>query len=102
MRFSLLFLALTMSHFANAQTFDSSKIRFDGFYQTKGDIDKQDNDTTYSYLRFYPDGKVLSVTSEGTALDLKDWFNLKQNNPSIGSYDYKSKGRKIYKFGLGG
>ena len=96
MRFSLIFLCLTIFYFANAQTFDSSIIRFDGFYQTKGDIDKQDNDTTYSYLRFYPDGKVISVTSEGTALDLKDWFNLKMDNPGIGNYDYKVKRGKIY------
>jgi hypothetical protein len=96
MRFSLLFLGLTISYFANAQTVSSSKIRFDGFYQTISDIDKQDNDTTYDYLRFYSDGKVISVTSEGTALDLKDWFDLKMNNPSIGSYDYKIKGGKIY------
>src|SRR3954468_14676944 len=96
MRFSFILLTLTIVHFANGQTFDSSKIRFDGFYQTISDIDKQDNDTTYDYLRFYPDGKVISVTSEGTAYDLKEWFDLKMNNPGIGSFDYKAKGKKIY------
>ena len=96
MRFSTLLLVLTISHFANAQSFDTTKIRFDGFYQAKGDIDKQDNDTTYSYLRFYPNGKVMSVTSEGTALDLKDWFNLEMKGPSVGSYDYIVEKGKIY------
>ena len=63
---------LTMVHFASGQNPDNSKVRFDGLYQTKAYIDKQDNDTTYSYLRFYPDGRVIKVTSEGTAFDLKE------------------------------
>lgn len=77
------------------QTVDiTSKIRLDGFYQTKADIDQEDNDTTYSYLRFYSDTKVLTVTSEGTANDLKDWFNLSMDNPSIGNYQISRK--RIY------
>ncbi len=84
-----------MTHFASGQILDSTnKIRLDGFYQTKADIDKEDNDTTYGFLRFYLDRKVINVTSEGTPNDLKDWFNLKMKDPSLG--DYKIRRKKIY------
>ena len=92
--FILLLSLTTIVHFANGQTTDNSKVLFDGFYQTKAYFDKEDNDTTYSYLRFYTDGKVISVTSEGTAFDLKDWFNLNLENPSVGNFDIR--GRRIY------
>lgn len=62
-------------------------VRFDGLYQTVSEIDSLNNDTTYNFLRFYPDGKVLSVTSRGNAHDLKKWFHLKQENPSVGLYE---------------
>jgi hypothetical protein len=91
MKLFILLFSLTIVHFANGQPPDSCKIRFDGFYQTKAYIDKEDNDTTYSYLRFYADGKVIEVTSEGTALDLKDWFNLNMKNPSVGNYKIRGK-----------
>ena len=92
MRFTFVLCILTMAHLANGQMLDSTnKIRLDGLYQTKADIDKEDNDTTYSYLRFYPDRKVISVTSEGTANDLKDWFNLKMDNPSIGYFKVRKR-----------
>ncbi|HSC53390.1 MAG TPA: hypothetical protein VLC98_07220 [Phnomibacter sp.] len=95
MRFTLVLFILVIAHFAIGQKLDSSnKIHLDGFYQTQAYIDKEDNDTTYSYLRFYSDRKVLSVTSEGTPNDLKDWFNLKMDNPSIG--DYEIRGKRIY------
>lgn len=83
-----------MVHFASGQNSDSFKLRFDGLYQTKAYIDKDDNDTSYSYLRFYHDGKVINVTSEGTAVDLKEWFNLNMKDPSIGSY--KIRGNTLY------
>lgn len=95
MRFIFVLSILAISYYANGQVLDSTnKIRLDGLYQTKADIDKEDNDTTYSYLRFYPNRKVISVTSEGTANDLKGWFNLKMDNPSIGNY--KVRGQRIY------
>ena len=95
MRFYLFFFSIIISYFANGQTLDSLRnVRFDGFYQTISDIDKQDNDTTYSYLRFYSDGKVINVTSEGTAFDLKEWFNLKMDNASLGNYE--RNGKRLY------
>lgn len=69
-------------------------VRFDGLYQTVSEIDSVGNDTTYNFLRFYPDGKVLSVTSRGNAHDLKKWFHLKTKNPSVGMYEIKAN--RIY------
>ena len=94
MKLFILLFSLTIVHFVNGQMPDSSNVLFDGFYQTKAYIDKEDNDTTYSYLRFYADGKVINVTSEGTAFDLKDWFNLNMKNLSVGNYQVRRK--RIY------
>ena len=95
MQFALVFFIMTFAHFVNGQILDSSKtIRLDGLYQTKSYIDKEDNDTTCGYLRFYLEGKVISVTAEGTAFDLKEWFNLKMDNPSVGNYQIRRK--RIY------
>jgi hypothetical protein len=82
-----LFLTLTSYSFSQAK----ETVRFDGFYQTVSEIDSTNDttyiDTTYSFLRFYPNGKVLSVSSNGNLNDLKKWFNLKHENPSIGNYE---------------
>src|SRR5665213_1687461 len=93
----LFFLSiLTIACAARGQTkdTDSFRVRYDGFYQTVGDIDKENNDTSYFYLRFYPDGRVISVTSEGTAYDLREWFNVEMDNVSVGKYEVH--GNKIY------
>ena len=89
---SLLFL--TLASLAEGQVIDNAKLRFDGFYQTKAEIDKHNNDTTYYYLRFYSTGKVISVSSDGTPDDLKTWFNLDKEDISAGSY--KITGNKLY------
>ena len=94
MKFTWIFLFLMLTSLAKAQKIDNSKIRFDGFYKTKAEIDKKDNDTTYDYLRFYSTGKVISVSSDGTANDLKTWFNLSYDNVEEG--DYKIIGKKLY------
>jgi hypothetical protein len=94
MRFTLIILFLTVTSLAKGQTIDGSKIRFDGFYKTKAEVYKQDNDTTYGYLRFYSTGKVISVSSDGTANDLKAWFNLSHHSVSVGNY--KIIGKRLY------
>lgn len=51
---------------------------FEGIYQSekKGDY--------WSYLRFYPDQTVISVSSSGIPSDLKIWFDKDNENISIG------------------
>lgn len=45
----------------------------------------------YYYLRFYPNGKIISVTTAGKSYDLKKRFNLKMDNLSIGRYNVLGK-----------
>jgi hypothetical protein len=39
------------------------------------EIEVDDGVKYYRYLRFYPDGTVIGVTSSGTPTDLKRWFH---------------------------
>lgn len=67
---------------------DSTKVRFDGVYQT------ETRNNTRSFLRFYPDGTVISATSTGQAKNLSNWFTKeKYNKPwdSRGKYEIKNK-----------
>jgi hypothetical protein len=91
-RLFLLSLSLTLTTYSFSQS--KGRVRFDGLYQTVSEIDTASNDTSYSYLRFYPNGKVLSVTAIGNVYDLKKWFHLKQDNPSVGLYEITAK--RIY------
>jgi|SRR6185437_2640225 len=96
MRLLFILYILTIACFASGQTNQNNipHVRYDGFYQTVSDISKEDNDTSYSYLRFYPDGRVISVTSEGTAYDLREWFNLEMHDSSVGKYEIR--GKRLY------
>ena len=78
-----------------AQKNEKTLINFDGIYETKCNFDDDEKDGDKSFLRFYPDGKVLSVGTEcdATVSDLKDWFNMEMEFPSVGNYEIK--GRKI-------
>jgi TusA-related sulfurtransferase len=70
-------------------------ISSEGIYETKCEYDKDDKEGGKSFLRFYQNGKVLSVETEcdATVTDLKTWFNMEMENKSIG--DYKIKGKRI-------
>ena len=96
MRLFFILSILTIACFASGQTNQNNTphVRYDGFYQTVSDISKEENDTSYSYLRFYPDGQVISVTSEGTAHDLQEWFNLGMHDCSVGKYEIR--GKRLY------
>ncbi|TXF78844.1 hypothetical protein [Chryseobacterium sp.] len=58
------------------QSIENKLIRFDGLYQTRCDYEG-DDEGEMSFLRFYPNQKVIGVGTEcgATAYDLKDWFN---------------------------
>ena len=74
--------------------FGQKAVRCDGFYQSAvAEIDSLDKDTTWTYFRFYNDGTVISVCTEGTARDIRKWFvrpgktnNDYNNYTSIGIY----------------
>lgn len=70
----------------------------EGIYETKCEYDEDDKEGEKSFLRFYPNGKVLSVGTEcdATVTDLKTWFNMGMDNKSIGYY--KIKGKRIFFF----
>ena len=92
MRLLTIIILLSFSTIARGQSDKVLKLRFDGFYQTAAEIDKKDKDTTVAFLRFYPNGQVLSVTAVGTAQDLKAWFNTDNKDVSKGHYEIKDNG----------
>jgi hypothetical protein len=75
----------------HGQTVKSGQVRFNGLYKTSKEIDKEDNDSTSYFIRFYPDGTVIDVSSGGGVEDLKNWFNLKMDRVSIGKYEIHGK-----------
>jgi hypothetical protein len=72
-------------------------VQFVGIYESKCELEDEDDDEgSQHYLRFYPDKKVISVGTdcEGTADELKDWFHIKADQVSKGTYEIK--GAKIW------
>ena len=87
MRRLLTLTLLTYSTLTLGQTDKSIKIRFDGVYQSDMEIDTEDMDTTWTYIRFYPSGQVISVSTEGAPSEITEWFKLDFENISKGIYD---------------
>jgi hypothetical protein len=54
-------------------------VKVDGVYQHK------EGGNAY-YLRFFPDGEVISVTSTGTPKEIAKWFNKSSDAVSKGQY----------------
>jgi len=67
----------------------------EGIYETECKYVDGEKEGEKSFLRFYMNGKVLSVGTDcdATATDLKTWFNMERKNKLIG--DYKIKGKRI-------
>ena len=61
----------------NTGSYANPSLRFDGLYKY--------NDG-YSYLRFYPSGLVIGVSSTGTPEQVARWFNESFNAASKGKY----------------
>jgi hypothetical protein len=94
--FILIIILLTTFSLTVGQSDKVVTISFDGVYETKCEFeDKDDDEGSQYYLRFYPDGKVISVGTdcEGTADELKDWFHLDGDQVSKGIFEIK--GSKI-------
>ncbi|TDR25409.1 hypothetical protein [Flavobacterium cheniae] len=91
-------LSLLISFLPLKQNEENSSIKFNGLYVTKCIYEEGDQEGDQEYLRFYPNGKVISVATdcEGTAVEISKWFhidNKKIEYLNIG--DYKIEGRKI-------
>ena len=65
---------------ANAQ----DKLNFDGYYVSISDSNSMS--IFKYYLRFYPDGTVIGVTTAGKPANLIPWFKKENNTPSKGQY----------------
>jgi TusA-related sulfurtransferase len=91
---NIILLLLTWSS-VFAQQQENEIIKFAGIYETKCEIVQDDDEGEKSFLRFYPDKKVISVGTDcdATAEDLKEWFNLENKSLSVGNYEVK--GEKI-------
>lgn len=57
-------------------------VKYEGVYRSEKI--SHNGETLWKYLRFYPNGKVISVTSTGAPADLKAWFNDESPNVSYG------------------
>ncbi|HBD27225.1 hypothetical protein [Flavobacterium sp.] len=92
-RITILILLTCFSVFGQTDQIDT--IKFDGIYETTCRYEKDDAEGYQSFLRFYSNGKVISVTTDcdGPTSDLKDWFNMDMEYLSVGSYE--TKGNKI-------
>ncbi len=77
-RFALVFALFAAFYITSCK--NSPIIRVDGVYQSKK------NGDTFEYLRFYPDGSVITVSSTGTAADIAKWFNKSGKDLSKGNY----------------
>ena len=94
------FLFFLLSTFYSTVTFGQSEnktfLRFDGFYETTCYFDEGDDEGSQDYLRFYANGKVISVGTdcEGTADELKSWFKL--DAEQVSTTNYKFTGRRIF------
>ena len=90
---NIFFLVISLP--ALSQVKKDSLLLFDGLYETKCVFEESDDEGSQEYIRFYPNGKVITVDTdcEGSASELKDWFNINDEQANVG--DYFIIGRKI-------
>jgi hypothetical protein len=96
MKFFIFLLTTVYSILTFGQREKIALLRFDGFYETNCYMDKGDDEGSQDYLRFYTNGKVISVGTDcdGTADELKSWFKI--NAEQVSTADYKITGRRIF------
>lgn len=96
MRNSILIL-LFCSSIIFGQKKENGIINFDGIYQTKCEFANNEKEGEKSFLRFYPNQKVISVSTEcdATVSDLKIWFNMEMQDTYTSIGDYEMRDRKI-------
>ena len=96
MKFHIVLLTIVYSTSTFGQEVKKSLLRFSGFYETNCYMEKGDDEGSQDYLRFYTNGKVISVGTDcdGTVEEVKAWFNINAEQVAIG--DYKMQRRKIF------
>jgi hypothetical protein len=77
----ILSLALAALGCSIAQAINATPalLRYDGVYRTS---QFKDGVLYYKYLRFYPDGMVIGVSSVGGPEEIQKWFS--SSNPRVG------------------
>jgi hypothetical protein len=72
---------------------ENELIKYNGLYETKCELVKNDVDGVKGYLRFYPNGKIISTSTicDATPEDVKSWLNLNMDNLSLGKYQLKNR-----------
>lgn len=70
---------------------NSGPLNYDGVYQSQPKSETGISEKHFYYIRFYPDGKVCTVTSTGTPEQIKSWFNMQNQNVSKGTYQINDK-----------
>jgi predicted 3-demethylubiquinone-9 3-methyltransferase (glyoxalase superfamily) len=77
----VIFFALLFCAKVNAQ----QKMSYDGYYITQPDT----NSPFKYYLRFYPDGTVITVTTAGKPENLARWFTKDYKDVAKGKFELK-------------
>lgn len=81
---SLLLITIVINLFgcsSEEENIETGVIRFNGVYQS------EKVDDYWSYISFYKEGEVISVSSIGTPKEISSWFNRENKNISIGTYE---------------
>lgn len=79
-------LLLAIAGKAGAQTSTAKRnLQFDGYYHTLSDT----LNPFRFYLRFYPDGTVIGISTAGNPKNLVHWFKKDHQNVSKGFYNIK-------------
>lgn len=69
-----------------------TQLRYDGLYRSA--VMRQGEDTVYRYLRFYPDGEVIAVSSDGEPEGLNLWFT--RDHEGVGHGRFEIKGKRVF------
>ena len=80
MKISITFFLIFISLFVAAQ----KELDYDGYYVSIPDSNAMS--MFKYYLRFYPDGTVIGVTTAGKPSNLIPWFKKENKTPSKGRY----------------
>jgi hypothetical protein len=91
----ILNLALLTIILASCRTDKSLKVRFDGIYQTRGNIIGADEDTARMYIQFYADGQVIGVTTAGKPFEITSWFNVDSKNETVSKGTFTAKNNQL-------